>query len=595
MNKYVSVEFPRLNKIIDIEENSKISDACEKVGHPLNLVCGSKGKCKKCAVDIESDGHIKTVLGCQETVFDGLKVLIEDEKVEAQILTTSILKDFKPNPSLTSMYLEKNQLKTELAENNWDTILKKLDKNLHNPPLEILQKISRIYHNDDGLTLILHNNLLIDVVAGDASNEIYGLAFDIGSTSVVGYLYNMKTYEQIGVSSRLNKQTQIGGDVISRIDHTMSNPKGLERLRSLVIDTINEITDNICTENEIDKDKIYHATFCGNSTMQHLFLGLYPEHLGMSPFTSTIHKEVSTRCSYFGININSNAQISFLPLLGGFVGADTSAVLLSLPNDDKKRLVIDLGTNGEIAVGSNFSYKVSSTACGPALEGAGLESGMRGTKGAIERFEIKDGDVEYKVIGDVNPRGICGSGIIDLISELLRCNIINKRGAIVDKSKINNAKLADRIIINNNIKSFIICYENETESGKAIIISQKDIRQVQLAKAAIFTGCNMLITECGLIGVDLDEILIAGAFGNYIDIVKAQYMGMIPSFDNVPIYSIGNAAATGCQMFLLSKEDQKECNLIAENAIHVELATNPSFSTQYMKNSYFCDNSKEDI
>ena len=581
----VSVEFPIIGKSIEIEKGSKISDACEKIGHPLNLVCGGKGRCGKCEVDIQIKGTTSTVLACQVEVSDGLKVMITGEEVEAQILTSNMLKHTNPNPSTRIVHVKHDELVTPLCGNDYETLLSVIDLDLSQPPLEVLQKFSTIYHNPEGLNIILYNDEIVDILPGDSTQTIYGLAFDIGSTSVVGYLFDLKTYEQVGISSRLNKQTSIGGDVISRIDYAISNPDGLRRLNKLVVESVNEIIENICTENNIDKNNIYQASFCGNSTMQHLFLGLYPSNLGLKPFSSTTHRAVLTNAKSLSININSKAKINFLPLLGGFVGADTAAVLLSIQNDDKNRLVIDLGTNGELGVGKNNDYKVTSCACGPALEGAGLEYGMRGTKGAIERVTIANGQVFNKVIGGVKPQGICGSGIIDIVAELSENNIVNSGGTFIDPSKIEEPELAKRVIKTQKGKAFIIAYGEETESGEPLLMTQQDIRQVQLAKAAIYTGCLMLIEECGLKGEDLEEILIAGAFGNYIDINKAQAIGMIPHFENVPVYSIGNAAATGSLIFLLSREEQEEGIKLASKAEHIEIASNPNFVNGFIMNT----------
>lgn len=586
MVKCVKINFPLLNKSIELNDDCKISDACAAIGYPIDLVCGGNGKCKKCNVVIKTRGLTSTVLACQTKVFDGVDIMISGEKVNNQILTTNMFKHINPDPALFMIHLDQNQLNTPICGNDFDTLQEILKINFNEPSLDILQKLSNTYHHPNGINIIVYHKEILDILPGNLDTPLLGLAYDIGSTSVVGYLYDLITFKQIGISSSLNKQTYLGGDVISRIEHTMTNTMGLKTLQDLIIETINEIIDNICTKHNINKDNIYQAIFCGNSTMQHLFLGLNPTRLGLAPFTSTTHSEVSTKASNLGIKINPNGYINFLPLLGGFVGSDTTAVLLSLQHDHKNRLIIDLGTNGEIAVGKSFFYKVSSCACGPALEGAGLENGMRGTMGAIERIEIKDGDLYYKVIGEVRPQGICGSGIIDIVSELFRCNLINKRGAFAHPSEVVEPELAKRIIPTKNGNAFIIAFENETENNKPILITQKDIRQVQLAKAAIYTGCLMLINECGLNGEDLDEILIAGAFGNFIDIEKAQSIGMIPYFKDVPVYSIGNAAATGCQMFLLSKEQQTICKNIAKNAIHIEIATNPTFTSKFMLNAY---------
>jgi uncharacterized 2Fe-2S/4Fe-4S cluster protein (DUF4445 family) len=586
MEKKVKVRFPLLNKSIEMPENSKISDACEAIGHPLNLVCGGKGKCKKCAVDIKVDHTIKSVLSCQTNVIEGLQILLKDEDSQAQILTESILKDIHFDPSLSLRYIPSGSLKTDMAGNDWATIEKMLALSLHKPSLGIIQKLSKAFHHPEGITCILDDNILVDVLPGK-SEKFFALAVDIGTTSVVGYLYEMKTLELVGIRSRLNKQSQVGGDVISRIDYSVHNPDGLDRLHSLATETVNEIIDNLCNDYQIDKNSIYQATFCGNSTMQHLFLKINPAYLGRIPFSSTTHQEISITASELNININPDGYITFLPLLGGFVGADTTAVLMTLPDDDKNRLVIDLGTNGEIAIGNGTLYKVASAACGPALEGAGLEFGMWGTTGAIERFYIIDGRVSYKVIGDVKPKGICGSGIIDIISELLVNDVITDRGALRNPEQIANADLSKRIIPWDKSKAFVVCFEDETDTGKPILVTQKDIRQVQLAKGAIGTGCHILIEKGGLTLEDIREILVAGAFGNYIDIRNAQMIGMIPYHPGVSVRAIGNAAGTGCQMHVLSREKQRFCHEIAKNAIHIELASDPEFSKQYITNTTF--------
>ncbi|NTW71511.1 MAG: ATP-binding protein [Eubacteriaceae bacterium] len=587
MGKNVIVNFPLLNESIVVEEGTKLSEACAIAGYPLNLVCGGKGKCKKCAVEIEEHGEIKKVLSCMTDVYDGIRVLLKEEEQKAQILTSSTLDNTPLDPSLRSVYIEKEKLKTDLCENDWETLHRVIGNGVKYPKLSVLQKLSIHYHDPSGIRVIMNNNEIIDVLSGGDKRKIYGIAFDLGTTSAVGYLYEMQDISMVGISSTLNKQTEMGGDVISRIDYVINDFTNLAKLQKLARDTINEIIEDICSKHKISTDDIYMAVLGGNSTMQHLFLGLYPEYLGKAPFTSTTHMGVETIAKELHIKINPIGIVSFLPLLGGFVGADTTAVLISLPKDNKVRLMLDLGTNGEIAVGKNTSYKVSSTACGPALEGAGLTHGMRGTHGAIERVSVENGILSYQVIGNEKPQGICGSGVIDLVSELFSNNIINKRGALADPGTINEPDLAKRIVMKEDQKAFIIAFAHETLNQEDIYFSQKDIRQVQLAKGAIYTGCIMVLQDYGIDGEDLTEITIAGAFGNYIDVDNAQSIGMLPHFEGVPVRSLGNAAGTGTQMYLLSKEKQTECDEIAKNAIHVELANNPNFMKQYMTNTYF--------
>lgn len=587
MNKKITVNFPFLKRCIETAEGTKISEACSIVGYPLNLVCGGKGNCKKCGVDIEENGEIKRVLSCQTYVYDGLNVMLRDEEQKLQILTSSMLDNIPVEPSLGSLYFTKDQLKTELGGNNWDTLSRLTDNGVRYPNLNILRKLSFNYHHRDGIRLIIDQGEILDVVPGSDKKKVYGIAFDLGTTSAVGYLYDMEQVAMIGVSSTLNKQTELGGDVITRISYAITDTNSLLKMQKLATDTLNEIIEDICSYHKINTDDVYFAVICGNSTMQHLLLGLYPEYLGILPFSSTIHSNFETNAKNLCLKINSMGKITFLPLLGGFVGADTTAALVSLPKDNKVRLMLDLGTNGELAIGNNTCYKVSSTACGPALEGAQLTYGMRGTHGAIERMFIENGDITYNVIGNEKPQGICGSGVIDLVSVLYSSLIINGQGGFENPSTIKNQKLARRLVTIDGKKSFIIAFEDETQNGQIIYFSQTDIRQVQLAKGAIYTGCSLIIKEYGIKGEDLEEIVIAGAFGNYIDVKNAQSIGMFPCYKGVPVRSLGNAAGTGAQMYLISKKKQAECAQISNNAIFIELANNPGFMEQYIMNLNF--------
>ncbi|HCX65731.1 MAG TPA: activating enzyme [Eubacteriaceae bacterium] len=583
----VTVQFPLLNTEVEVEENSLLSDACAQAGYPLNLVCGGKGKCKKCGVDIEENGVKKNVLSCQTKVYDGMQVMLKEEEQKAQILTSAVLDEINMAPAVYTVKIEADSLSTPLGANDWDILKTLINKDIEKPSLTVFQKLSFQYHNPQGIKLVLWKNTIIDVLPGDDEEAIYGIAFDLGTTSAVGYLYNLEEMKLVGIESTTNKQTEMGGDVISRIDYVIRDNKNLDRLQKLGTKTLNEITEDLCKEHKIDEKHIYATVVGGNSTMQHLLLGIYPEHLGKAPFTSTVQDKIETSLKDIGLKGNPEGKLTFLHLLGGFVGADTTAVLVALPKDNKPRLMLDLGTNGEIAVGKNTRYKVSSTAGGPALEGAGLSSGMRGTHGAIERVSIEDGKLNYSVIGNVKPEGICGSGVIDLVSVLFNHKILNKRGAFVDPSKVTDEDLKKRLVVKDGVKSFILEFADQSANGKDIYFTQDDVRQVQLAKGAIYTGCVMVTDHYGIKGEDLEEIVIAGAFGNYIDVEHAQSIGMIPNFEGVPVRSLGNAAGTGAQMYLLSKEKQEECDRIGEEAIFVELADDPNFRSQYMKNTYF--------
>lgn len=604
MDTKVKVFFPNQNKEIFIDNTATIAHVCSNAGFHLDLVCGGRGKCGKCSVDIERNGKHITVLSCQEKVSDGLKVFLTNENLnkKANILTENMLLNIKINPAVKKVYIEKSKLDTPQCSGDWEHITSQLEFKIDTPELQLLQKLSKMLHdkNDAGITLVIWRNNLIEIEPNDTSSQLYGLAIDLGTTSVVAYLYNLLTGKKVGVYPSLNGQISEGGDVISRISACITNRDGLHKLQSKAVETINGLIDSIVNEAKIPKSTIYTIAICGNSAMQHLFLGLYPEFLGKAPFTSVIQSDIVTTSKQLNLNIHPNGIVHFLPLIGGFVGSDTTAVLLSLPHDksNKHRLIIDLGTNGEIAVGNNDKYLAASTAAGPALEGAGIHYGMRGTNGAIEKVKITKGKIDIKVIGNEKPIGICGSGLIDAIAEMLRVGIIDHKGKMLTKEifleKCNHEykELSNNLCKIDNINVFVLADENQTQSKKKIFISQKDIRAVQLAKGAIYTGCILLLNEYGLKGNDLEEILIAGAFGNYIDTNNAQYIGLLPSYEGVPIESIGNAAGTGVQKFLLSEEIQNSTLPLLKKVGHLELASNLNFQNEYFKNTDFPNHTK---
>jgi len=595
LKEKVQVFFPYQDKTILVDLNTTVASACAMAGFPLDMVCGGKGRCGKCKVDIIKNGIKSTVLACQEIITTELQILLEENQInkKANILTQGLWDSVDFDPAVKKIHLKKEDCKAPTGYGTWDHINDLFGHSIENFPLDVLQKSPYILHSEssEGMDVVIWTNELIDIRQGE--REIYGFAVDIGTTTVVGYFYNLSTGKMMGVYSSLNGQVSEGADVISRIVACIENPEGLGRLQGKIIDTLNNLVEQAVKQHNIDYNDIYYMALCGNSAMQHLFLGLYPEYLGKYPFTSITRSEVITKAKQLNLKINPNAVIHFLPLIGGFVGADTVAVLLSLPESTGCRLILDLGTNGEIVIGNKDKMLAASTAAGPALEGAGIRMGMRGTNGAIERVTIEDGRVKFKVIGDENPIGICGSGLIDAVAEMLRVGIINEKGRLLSREDYlaqctsENRDLANHLEKIDEINAFVLTSQEQAKNGIKIYLTQKDIRAVQLAKGAIYTGCMLLIKEYGIDPAELEEILIAGAFGNYIDISKGQYIGLLPHFEGVPTRSIGNAAGAGVQRFLLSKEAQKQTAEIQKKITHVELASNPNFKNEYFSNLNF--------
>ncbi|NLP43626.1 MAG: DUF4445 domain-containing protein [Peptococcaceae bacterium] len=585
------ITFVNQNKEIYFAEQETIAQACAKAGFSLNMVCGGKGTCKKCKVTIEENGSRREVLACQEKIKADTKIYLEDSDFShsASILTATNSLQVALSPAVKKIFLTAEQLLAPPYSSNWEHIQKLVKSKLHPPSLELLQKLSMLNQNKEltGLTLVCWNDVLLDIEENDTTKRSFGLAIDLGSTSIVAYLYDLNSGTKVGTFSALNSQISEGADVITRINTAINQPDGLARLQQKVIATINKLIEEASSSLALSSWEIYTIAICGNSAMQHLFLGLNPGSLGRTPFTNIILDQVTIQAKELDIQINPNGIIHFLPLIGGFVGADTTAVLLSLSEDELKetKLIVDLGTNGELLLGNEQGFYATSTAAGPALEGATIEFGMRGTNGAIEKVKLSGGTVETQVIGSEKARGICGSGIIDAVAEMLKIGVINKKGRLLTAEEYleicstEHKGLAANLGKVNNINVFYLT--------KEIYISQKDIRSVQLAKSAICTGCLLLMNEYGLEGSQLKEILISGAFGNYIDVDNAKTIGLIPNFENVPVRSIGNAAGTGTINFLLSAPLRANTSEILQKVTHVNLAAHPDFQKIYFENINF--------
>lgn len=581
MKKKYELNFINQNLNIEVEEGITIAKACELAGYPLDMVCNGRGTCGKCKITIEENNEKSIVLSCVTKVKNNLNIYLDDENYnfKANILETSTINDKASfSPSIQKTYLD-----IKIIKNAANGYLDRCD-------LYVLKKFSNLIYEKGckGITFINYENEIIDVQLNDVTEYLYGASIDIGTTSVVLYVYNLNTGELLKTYSSLNMQISMGADVISRIMYAQNSKTGLFELNQKIINTINKMLNKADLDLFEFKENLYNIVLCGNSTMQHLLFNLRPDSLGSSPFSSITNNYIECFSEELKINANLRCKIIFLPLLGGFVGADTTSVLLTVENDNKNKLIIDLGTNGEIAIGNIKKYLVSSTACGPALEGGSIECGMRGTFGAIEKCIIKNDEVMLKIIGDTKPLGICGSGIIDIIAELLKTNIIDNTGRMIEKEEFikirPKSKLCDKLVKINGINCFII-YNNDDDSK--IYLSQKDIRQIQLAKSSIFSGCMILMEAFGLRVDKIDEVVISGAFGNYIDIDNAMYIGLLPSVDKLKIKNIGNGAGKGASMYLNNKDMKYKCNEIVQNTKHYELANDVKFVDEYIKNMNF--------
>lgn len=570
-------------KTVHASAGGLLSKVCADAGFPLNLVCGGTGRCGKCQVEVQRPGgERETVLACKAQVDSDLSVYLSEGQLShagAAIMTEGVhLQQSVLRPAVTRRCLTRQELAPEHC-----------GAYLNRCALPVLRRFSALIADTAvrQITMTYHREELIAVQPGDTTGQLYGGAVDIGTTTVALYLYNLTTGDAVYTGSALNRQIACGADVISRILHAFQDPAGLDELHSQVLEGINTLLAEAESACPGLRENLYHMVLCGNSTMQHLFLGMNPSGLAVDPFVNVTADLARCTGAEAGLDMAPGGVVEFLPLLGGFVGADTTAVLLTLPEEAENCLMIDLGTNGEIAAGGSSGYQVASTACGPALEGGNIACGMRGTAGAIERISLAEDQVRLQVIGGGAPRGLCGSAIIDAVAELLRVGVLDESGLLCSQEEYAKRHPGSALAA---------CLGPTEDSGNAffftrgehpVYLSQQDVRQIQLAKSAIYAGCITLLTEAGLEPQQVTNLYLAGAFGNYINVDNALYIGLLPPVLRERIHSIGNGAGQGAKLCLLDRSHLERCEALPGQTRHVELAANPLFMEEYILNMNF--------
>ena len=413
----------------------------------------------------------------------------------------------------------------------------------------------------------------------------YGIAFDIGTTTVAAMLWNLENTELMDIKAVTNPQSVFGTDVISRITYAGDNPTNLEAIHKKIVDCLNALLEEFAAKHSLGKEDISGITVVGNTTMSHLFAGVDPAPLAAAPFTPAFLASKRGFARDFGVMAGKDTWLYLLPNIAGHVGSDITAGILAtnIMNEKKNNLFVDIGTNGEIVLSAKGRTLTCSTAAGPAFEGAAIYQGMRAASGAIERVTIQKDDVDVVVIDGLKPRGICGSGIIDAVAQLVKNKIIDKTGKFAEPENLPNLGCSEgtakRLRINGHGKEFVLAY---VEDGDDIVITQKDVREVQLAKAAIYAGIKILMKELSVDGADLDRVSIAGAFGSYIDKESALIIGLLPEISIEKIVSVGNAAGVGASLALLSGDLQNAAEKIASGIEHLELADYEGFQDEYL-------------
>ena len=596
------IKFIPQNKEIEVETGTDLLKAADIAGLYIEGDCGGRGTCGKCKVKIAEGENTKPtkadekhlsakeieagwVLACQHKVENNLVVEIPIQK-DAHLRKTSLkggVEDLTAEPMVEKIHVKLERPAVEDQTADLERLLKHLDK----PDLSVeLRELSQfpalLRDNSYAVTAAITGNRIISIEPGDTTDQIFGVAFDIGTTTIVGSLIDLQEAEVIAVAASTNPQNAYGADVISRITHASESKENLQQLQDKVIEAANSIIKDLLKQTKVARDRIYEITAVGNTTMSHLFMGVDPTFLAPAPFIPAYSRALEVEASALGLKINPAGRVTFLPNIAGYVGSDTVGVILATDMDTRTEncAAIDIGTNGELVLAANGRLMACSTAAGPAFEGAQIKHGMRAASGAIEFVDYKDGEIKLGMIDDAPACGICGSGLIDSIAALVDAELLEPSGRFVNPEE-NPEKVPehfkDRLRKGSGGYEFVLVKAEDSDTGEDIVLSQSDVRELQLAKGAIYAGLMILLKEAGISEDDLDQILLAGAFGNYVRKESALTIGLLPQLTPEKIIAVGNAAGDGSRMALASKTVRERAKALPEKVEHLELSTRMDF------------------
>lgn len=586
---------------LTVYKGSNLLQVLRKNNISVETPCGGKSNCGKCGVVITKGTPIPTPqdkkhfsqeeinlgvrLACSVTIESDMDVLVKSKIGQMQILTQGEEIDISIEPTVTKKYLKLTKPTLEDQCPDVERIARGLGMDKLIVDFDLLPFIgSSLREADFSVTASLYENILLQLEKGDTQNSCFGVAVDIGTTTIACYLLDLKTGRTIDTHAEVNKQSMYGADVISRIGFTIEDERGTKILQDIAVKQINFIIGVLCTKNGIKNSNIYNISIAGNTTMLHFLLGLPGRNISAAPFIPTLTSSGDYRARELGINING--FVSTLPAISSYVGSDIVAGLLAcgMKNSSRYSLLLDIGTNGEIALGNSERILCCATAAGPAFEGANIKCGIGGISGAINTINLSKEKI-YTTIGDIVPRGICGSAVLDMVSELLKYELIDETGRMADEDEFSKTSLNGRMIYNGNQKSIII--EEHSFVDHVVEFTQKDVREVQLAKAAVASGIQILIKEAGIGYKDIEKVFISGGFGSYMNIESALNIGLLPKEFEGKISSIGSSAGVGAKLYLLSKQYRQKASEIAKMAEYIELSGRKDFQDYYMSYMMF--------
>jgi uncharacterized 2Fe-2S/4Fe-4S cluster protein (DUF4445 family) len=596
---------------VNVPYGTKLADAVQKAHLPLSFPCGGEGTCGDCIVRITKGTYLAKptaaisrqfisegfVLACQTLITDDLIVVLPDYQ-ELAIKSIAGLEFFRSNKENMSGFTEFNPLLilTELKvlmptlEDNHSELCRlkhayKKQTGTKNVrlPFSILSKLPQVLRSAKGEVQIVSlqdkdGSHILDVLPPNRNKKIYGVACDIGTSTVALHLIDLSCGDIVSTTSSLNQQIKCGDDIISRINYSQKSGR-LQELQNLIVHTINNLIRNATQKSGISHSDIYYAVFAGNTTMGHLLLRFDPHYIREEPYVPTFHDLPLLSVAELDLMMNPEAKIYLCPSVGSYVGGDITVGMLSTPmlrSEQKISLFIDAGTNGELVIGNKDWLMTCACSAGPAFEGSGIQCGMPASEGAIEKVELDTkGRVSYQVIGGTKPKGLCGSGLVDLLAELFIKGYIDRHG------KFRKEIIANRIVESEEGEAFLVEDRSKSYWGRNIFITEKDIANLLRTKGAVYSACSLLLKSVGLRYEEITSIYIAGGFGQHLDVENAIRIGLLPDLDRGQFHYIGNSSLLGAYLILFSDDNRDLVQKIANKMTYVELNTEPGYMNEF--------------
>ena len=597
MNCEVKIHHDENRESLFVKSGENLLEILQNSDFSINAPCGGKGLCGKCKVKITAGAPTVTSqereilsreelnqgfrLACLVDIKTDLTVELPPEQ-KAEIVTKGLERKVKLATRVKQFCLSPAEPTIEDQRDYLTRIQDQLPVPVEKVNHSVLEKLEK-FKGADYLTAIVKGDKLVQLKLGDPGDGNYGIAVDMGTTTVVLYLLNLETGDEVDFYSFTNPQSQFGADLVSRVNYTLEKDGGKEKLQKVLITELNQGLEKLINRNELTQDQIWEVKIVGNTIMLHSLLGLNAESIVKAPYIPVFTDPVTLNPADLGLKLNSAGEINLLPAISGYVGADIVGDMLAVDFNlyEDWNLLIDIGTNGEIVLGKGNEIFACATAAGPALEGANITFGMAGVPGAISEYEIRaNGEIDYQVIGNQSPKGICGSGLMDIIAQLYKQGFLKKNGAfkkeLPPRQRMWMTSYEDKP-----------AYKVTNESPAEILLTQQDIREVQLAKGAVATGIKILLNKAEIDYETVNNVYLAGGFGSQINISSATALGLIPSELKDKVIKIGNGAGIGAKLSLLNQKLSRMAEEIADQVDYIELSSHSDFQKIFMQEMEF--------